>query len=115
MNIDNMSYRQWQKRNTETFRQLNKDQQTSARNQGYFNVGWQRVQESWILLQHFNEPPTLFGAKLKKGDLVGALNQSVLEAEQAQKMAKQAVVGLEHSCDQIKELAETTLHKYQLL
>ncbi|BDM83914.1 hypothetical protein [Acaryochloris marina] len=114
MNIDDMSYRQWQKRNTEAFRQLNKDQQTSIRNQGYFNVGWQRVQESWKLLQNLTKPPTLFDAKLKKGDLVGALNQSIFEAEKAQEKAQQAVVELEHSRNKIKELAETTLNKYQL-
>lgn len=115
MNVDSMSYRQWQKRNTETFQQLTKTQQKNARQQGYHNVGWQQIQQSWKILQQFIEPLSLFDAKLKKGDLVGAIGQSILEAEQAQAIAKQAVAELKHKRKKIQELAEKALNKYQLL
>lgn len=115
MNIDSLSYRQWQKRNTDKFQQLNKARQKIARQQGYRNVGWQQVQQSWTILQELTQPPSLFDAKLKKGDLEGAINQSILEAEQAQEIAKQGVADLEHKRKKIHELTEKTLNKYQLL
>lgn len=115
MNIDGMSYRQWQQRNTDTFQQLTKTQQKIARQRGYRNVGWQEVQQSWKVLQQLTEPPSLFDAKLKKGDLIGALDQSILEAEQAQKIARQGIATLKCKSNKIKDLAKKTLDKYQLL
>lgn len=115
MNIDGMSYRQWQKRNTETFRQLTKAQQQLAREQGYRNVGWQYVQQSWMILQELTQPLSLFDAKLKKGDLSGAIHQSILVAEQAQETAQQSISKLKHKRKQIQDLTEKTLNKYQLL
>lgn len=115
MNVDDMSYRQWQKRNTDTFHQLTKAQQQFARQQGYRNVGWQQVQLSWEILQQLTKPPSLFDVKLRKGDLPGAINQSILEAEQAQEIAKQSVSSLKRKRNQIQELTEKTLDKYQLL
>lgn len=115
MNIDHMSYRQWQKRNTDIFQQLTKTQQQLVRHQGYRNVGWQWVQQSWKVLQQFIKPPTLFDAKLKRGDLEGAIDQSILEAEQAQSIAKESISRLKSKRTQIDELTEKTLSKYQLL
>lgn len=115
MNIDGLSYRQWQKRNTNIFQQLTKTQQQTARQQGYRNVGWQQIQQSWQLLRQFMEPTSLFDAKLKKGDLVGAIGQSILEAEQAQAIAQQGIADLKRKRNEIQELAEKTLNKYQLL
>lgn len=115
MNIDDMSYRLWQKRNTDIFHQLTKAQQKLARQQGYRNVGWQQVQQSWKVLQQLAKPLSLFDAKLKKDDLSGAINQSILEAEQAQNVAKQGISNLKHRRNQIQELTEKTLNKYQLL
>lgn len=114
MNVDGMSYRQWQKRNTDTFQQLTKIQQQAAREQGYRNVGWQQVQQSWSILQRLI-PPNLFDARLKRGDLAGAIDQSILEAEQVQEIAKQSIFNLKRRRSQIQELAEQTLDKYQLL
>ena len=115
MNIDHMSYRQWQKRNTDIFQQLTKAQQQVVRQQGYRNVGWQQVQHSWKVLQQFIKPPTLFDAKLKRDDLKGAIDQSILEAEQAQAIAKEGISSLKRKRTQIDELTEKTLNKYQLL
>ena len=82
MKVNNMSYRQWQKRNTEAFQKLTKAQQKKARDRGYRNVGWQKVQTSWEILQQF-QTPSLFDARLKRGDIAGAIDQSILEADQA--------------------------------
>lgn len=114
MNVDGLSYRQWQKRNTDTFQQLAKAQKQTARQQGYSNVGWQNVQTSWKILQQLI-PPSLFDAKLRKGDLSGAMDQSILEAEQAQAIAQQGIADLKRKRNEIQELAEQTLNKYQLL
>jgi len=115
MKVDGLSYRQWQKRNTDTFQQLTKAQKQAARQQGYRNMGWQQAQQAWKVLQQLAKPPSLFDAKLKKGDLAGAIDQSRLEAEQAQALAKQGVTNLKRQQKQIRELAEQTLNKYQLL
>jgi len=115
MNINGFSYRQWQKRNTDTFQKLSKEQKQTAREQGYYNVGWQRVQQSWEILQQKTEPRPLFDAKLKRGDLTGAINQSILEAEQAQNVAQKGVSNLQRKRKRIKDLAETAQKKYQLL
>lgn len=115
MNVDSMSYRQWQKRNTDTFRQLTKAQQQTARQQGYRNVGWQQIQKSWNILQQLIKPSTLLEAKLRKGDLTGAIDQVVLEAEQAQAIAQQGIADLKRKRTEIRDLAEKTLNKYQLL
>lgn len=118
MIIDGLSYRQWQKRNTEVFQNLSKGQQRTARDQGYYNVNWQRVQQSWYILQALNASSlvlNLFDAKLKKGDLAGAVDQFLLEAEQAQTVAQKSKNHLRRQHQKVKELAATALHEYQLL
>jgi hypothetical protein len=115
MNIDGLSYCQWQKRNTEAFCILSRDQRQAARTQGYHNVCWQKVQESWTILQKLTQPKSLFEAKLRKGDLAGAIDQSILEAEQAQKVAQKGKANLRHQREQIQELVESAFNEYQLL
>ena len=118
MTIDGLSYRQWQKRNTEVFQKLSKDQRRTARDQGYYNVSWQRVQQSWGILQALNSLPpvlNLFDAKLNQGDLAGAVDHYLLAAEQAQKVAQTGKHKLRQQRQQVKELAEMALTEYQLL
>lgn len=116
MKIDNMSYRQWQKRNTEAFKKLTKVQQKTVRDHGYRNIGWQKVQDSWKILQQLDKKPaSLFDIKLKHGDLEGALDQSILVAEQAQKVAKDAIASLGRKRQLSKRKTQATLKKYQLL
>ncbi len=118
MTIDGLSYRQWQKRNTEMFQKLSRDQQRTARDQGYYNISWQRVQQSWCILQSLNNLPpvlNLFDAKLNQGDLAGAIHQYLLAAEQAQKVAQTSRNKLRQQRQQMKELAKTALTEYQLL
>lgn len=114
MNVNNLSYRQWQKRNTDAFQKLSKAQQKIARDRGYRNIGWQSVQDSWNVLQRL-QTPSIFDAKLKRGDLNGAINQSILEAEQAQKFAQDAITSLGHKRQHSKKKAKATLKKFQLL
>lgn len=45
-----MNYRQWQKRNTETFQVQTQQQQKQLRSEGYNNRGWVNVKQSWDLL-----------------------------------------------------------------
>lgn len=49
--LDGLSYKQAQKRNSEKFNSLSKTEQEQARKQGYKNVGWENVRKSWTILQ----------------------------------------------------------------
>lgn len=111
MRIDEMNYNQWQRRNSDIFNNLSKKQKQAARERGYFNVGWDKVKHSWEIVK----PITLFNRKLKKGDIHGALNQSILEAEEAQKIAKKAIQDLNDNYNNLSKATEVVLGKYQLL
>lgn len=113
--IDGLSYREWQKRNTEAFSKLNHSQQKEVRAKGYRNVGWNSVQKSWDILKNSFQEKSVFDYKLSKGDLLGAIHHSILEAEQAQVIANEAIDSLEKSYDDVKKLADEALSKYQLL
>lgn len=105
-----LSYRQWQKRNTDGFQRLSKAQQKKARQLGYHNVGWQRIKSSWDVLQQV-APPTFFDAKLRRGDLIGAVTQSIMEAEQAKKDANEGLRKLRRGNKKLKAIAEKILSK----
>lgn len=113
--IDGMSYRQWQKRNTDSFGKLSKKQKQVARSKGYFNCGWDKVKQSWELLKNITDIPKLFDIKLSKGDISGAVNQSILEATQAQEIAKQTIKNLDGTRKKINKVARAALNEYQLL
>ncbi|MEC4803171.1 MAG: hypothetical protein SAJ12_16900 [Jaaginema sp. PMC 1079.18] len=113
--IENLNYRQWQRRNKEIFSQLDRLKQKKIRERGYCNKGWDNVKKSWEILNNTAKESSLFDYKLKKGDLVGAINHSILEAEQAQKKAKKALENLETKRRSINKKAEEALTKYQLL
>lgn len=113
--VDGMSYREWQKRNTDAFNKLTKLQQKKARKQGYYNTGWENVQKSWNVLEQSYSVTTLFDIRLKKGDLVGAIEYSMLEAELAKKTARSAVKSIDKRQSEIHALARKAQDKYQLL
>ncbi|QDZ41649.1 hypothetical protein FRE64_16885 (plasmid) [Euhalothece natronophila Z-M001] len=113
--IDGLNYREWQKRNTELFSKLDRSQQKELRNQGYRNKGWLHVQKSWKLLKNFCQEISLFDHKLKNHDLLGAINHSILEAEQAKNVASESLEILEANYNKVKELADQALDKYQIL
>lgn len=51
--LDGLSYKQAQKRNSEKFNSLSQTEQKQARQQGYKNLGWENVRKSWTILQKF--------------------------------------------------------------
>lgn len=113
--IDGMSYSQWQQRNTNYFNKLPKNKKLEARDQGYFNVGWEKVKKSWEVLIKIIEIPALFDHKIKKGDISGAINLSILEAEQAQQVAKDEIKNLNLKRKELNKVSKNMLNKYQLL
>jgi hypothetical protein len=111
-----MNYREWQKRNTKHFSLLAKRQQREARNQGYCNIGWDKVQNSWKILCNFTDNITsLFEHKLNKGDIVGAIELSLLDAENAKGIAQKAVSDLDANEKRLRNIADEALAKYPLL
>jgi hypothetical protein len=113
--LDELNYRQWQKRNTESFGKLSANQKYDARQKGYLNTGWKKVENSWRILKSFGEVITIFDAKLKKGNVSGAIDQCIFEAEQAQEIAQRAIRDLNDNQDILTKVAKATLNKYQLL
>lgn len=114
--IKGMSYRQWQKQNKEYFNSINKTQQKEARQKGYCNIGWDRVQNSWeIIYKFYHDVPSLFEHKLHKGDVIGAIEISLLTADKAKHLARQAIRSLNKSQQCFDKLADETLAKYPLL
>lgn len=112
--VDGLSYREWQQRNSQLFKALSKKEQQKARKAGYHNVGWLKVQKSWSVLQKLRTP-SLFEVKLNKGDVAGAIDQAILGAEQAQDLARQAIDDLEASQQRSREEVAAALDRYQLL
>lgn len=114
--VEGMSYRQWQKRNTQRFNYLTKTQQKEARQQGYCNLGWDKVQNSWKLICKLaNNVASLFEHKLSKGNIIGAIELSIFEADQAKYLARQAIKSLDRNQQYFDKVADETLAKYPLL
>jgi hypothetical protein len=111
-----MNYREWQRRNTKHLSLLTQVQQKQARNQGYCNIGWDKVQNSWKILCKFTDNVTsLFEHKLSKGDIVGAIELSLLDAEHAKGIAQKAVSDLDANEKRLSKVADEALAKYPLL
>ncbi|MBD2667389.1 hypothetical protein [Richelia sinica] len=113
--INGMSYREWQQRNKEKFEKLTKDKKKEARNQGYYNVGWDKVLNSWEIIRLFNNIVSLFEHKVNKGDILGAIDQSIIEANQAKILAQETVETLIDNQAHIDKLVDETLRKYPTL
>jgi hypothetical protein len=56
-----------------------------------------------------------FDAKLRRGDITGAIDQSIMEADKASKMAKEAIKNIEARRKEVSELTQKALKKYPLL
>lgn len=50
---DGLDYRQYQRRNSKIFFSLSKRQQKELRQKGYWNVGWKKVRQSWLILREY--------------------------------------------------------------
>lgn len=109
--LEGRNYRQWQKRNTEHFRYLSKFQQTEICKQGYCNVGWSKVKKSWEILssqdlslkkgkeasKFTSNVVNLIDYKLRKGNLVGAVGLSILDAERVWMIVKTTIEDMDKS------------------
>ncbi len=114
--IEGINYRQWQKRNTEKFNSLTKAQKKDARSKGYYNIGWDNVQKSWSIISKLTQSVvSLFEHKLNKGEIVGAIDLSIIEADKAKQLARFALEELEQNQKKLDSLADKTLAKYPLL
>lgn len=115
--VDGMNYREWQKRNSKLFKSLDKAQQKAAREQGYYNVGWAKVQSSWEIISKFdrNNVTSLFARKLSQGKVSEALSLSILEAEQAKKLARETLEEMKETQEKLNRRVERVLEKYQPL
>ena len=113
--IEGMNYRQWQKRNTERFNSLTKNQQKNARQQGYSNVGWDKVQESWRSILKVTGIPSLFEHKLRRGDITGAIALSILEAERVKNLAQKTINTLHKNQQYLDQLSDEALAEYPVL
>lgn len=111
MLVEQMNYRQWQKRNTDAFEKLSLKIRKEARQLGYRNCGWESVRKSWEVLKSLT--PSLLDIKLKKGDLVGAVNHAIMTADSAKKIAHQALDKLQADNRNMSDLAQKALQKYQ--
>lgn len=54
---DGLDYRQYQRRNSKIFFGLSKREQRKLRARGYWNVGWDKVRRSWLILQEYFASP----------------------------------------------------------
>jgi len=113
--IEGMGYSEWQKRNKKGFEQLTKIQKKEARSRGYYNRGWNKVLISWKIICQINNIVTFFEYKLSKGDIIGAIRQSIAEANQAKILVQQSIDVLDKNQESIDKIAETALAKYQTL
>lgn len=112
--IEGMRYLEWQKRNQQGFDNLTKIQKKEARNQGYYNRGWDKVLNSWNIIK-INNVVTLFEYKLSKGDILGAIGQSIAEANQAKNFVLKSIDALDKNQELLDQLAEAKLAIYQTL
>ncbi|PZV27870.1 MAG: hypothetical protein DCF12_01900 [Snowella sp.] len=122
-NDDKMTYRDWQKRNTNKFSYLNNFQKKEIRNRGYKNIGWIQVKSSWeILCEYFSNQEenqdnsiSMFDYKISQGDIIGAINLSILESDVAKKVAIEAQKKLLQSQKYLEKISLDSLEKYPLL
>lgn len=111
--VDNLNYRQWQKRNSLAFNQLDKSQQKEIRKKGYCNRGWIQLEKSWMILQEYQgKIVSIFDHKLAKDDLVGAIKVAIMNSEQTSNIAEEAISVLEENQQKLNQLAGKTLNKY---
>ena len=67
------------------------------------------------VVENANNVVTLFEHKLKKGDIIGAIEQSIAESNQSDTLAKEAISVINNKQQFIDKLVETTLLKYPIL
>ena len=111
-----MGYRQWQKRNTDKFNSLSKQQQQEARSKGYYNKGWEKVKKSWeIINQLVNNIVDLFTHHLNKGNLSSAIASSLMELDKVKELARPTIEKLTQKQQELDSVAVECFPKYIFL
>ena len=111
-----INYRQWQRRNTEKFNSLTKQQKQEARSKGYYNKGWNKVKQSWqILNQLANNVVDLFTYQLNKGNLSSAIASSIIELDKVKEVAQSTLKKISQKQQELDSMAQKSLAKYPLL
>ncbi|BAW97961.1 hypothetical protein NIES970_29240 (plasmid) [[Synechococcus] sp. NIES-970] len=113
--INELNYREWQARNTSVFSKLDHSQQKKIRQKGYKNRGWLHVQNSWKILNQDCDIVSLFDKRLNNDDLLGAIEHSILEANQASELAQESLKYLENQKQKIKEMIKKNRMKLRNL
>lgn len=57
----------------------------------------------------------IFDQKLKKGDIIGAIDQSILECDRAKQLAQETRKEIKALANRSKTIAQAALDKYPLL
>lgn len=78
---DGLDYRQYQRRNSKIFFGLSKREQKKLRARGYWNVGWDKVRRSWLILQEYFASP--------EWDETMELENSVVQQEVPEQLPEQ--------------------------
>lgn len=115
--VQGLNYRQWQKRNTDKFKTLTVAQKKEARAKGFFNRGWEQVQKSWDILMSFvnivnNSVVTIFEHKLNKGNLIGAINQSLYEIEHTAEIVEKKVENIDQLLQKATDIFNKTKKRF---
>ncbi|MGD1805988.1 hypothetical protein ACP6PL_11190 [Dapis sp. BLCC M126] len=115
--VQGLNYQQWQKRNKDKFKTLTVSQQKEARTKGFFNRGWEQVKQSWDILMSFvnivnNNLITMFEHKLNKGDLIGAINQSLYETEYIAEVVEQKVDKIDRLLQKATDMFNKTKKRF---
>jgi hypothetical protein len=67
--LDELNYRQAQRRNSDRFNNSTRSQQQQLRKQGYKNCGWDNVRKSWqLLISEIAEPVNFVDFAIKKAE-----------------------------------------------
>lgn len=114
--IENLNYRQWQERNSSILNQLTKPEQKEIRKKGYHNIGWDKVQRSWLILKQLKpKVVSIFDYKLSKNNLIEAIDIAIIDTDNTHKIAKKAIENIKQNKARLNKLAEDVLSKYKLL
>lgn len=112
---DGLNYREWQKRNKEKFDRLSNPQKKQCRDKGYCNVGWEKVRNSWQIISNIDNVINLFDHHLRSHNLIGALDISILEAENAIRFAEISKKNLNDKLNDFNEITDNFLSNHPIL
>ncbi len=111
-----LSYREWQSRNTKLFTSLSRQQRQALRDRGYHNISWEKVKSSWELLQKSIDTVTsIFDVHIQRGNIIDAINISLLEVDYFNKVAKTGLKELKQNSQKMTNIASKTVDKYKVL